>query len=248
MDWRIIGLDTNDAYYNMAIDQAIMEGVEHDLSNPTIRFYRWKPSAVSIGRFQSMTGEVNIDRCKEVGVSCVRRVTGGGAVYHDYNGEITYSVIAKEGNFPKGIRESYRVICDWVIKALINIGLDAKFAPINDILVDGKKISGNAQTRKNGMLLQHGTVLYDLDIGRMFSLLKISNEKISDKMIKSVEERVTCVSWHSVISQNALYRELLKSFTAGKEYRVGEYTEGEVKRARELAKDVYGSSGWNFSR
>ncbi len=197
MKWRIIELEENGAYFNMAIDQAIMEEVKLGKSDPTIRFYRWKPSAVSIGRFQSMDDEVNVKRCTDLGISCVRRITGGGAVYHDYNGEITYSIIGSEEYFPKGIRESYALICGWIVDAMANIGIKAEFAPINDIVVDGKKISGNAQTRRDGILLQHGTVLYKLGISTMFEVLKISKEKISDKLIKNVEERVTCVSRHS---------------------------------------------------
>jgi lipoate-protein ligase A len=248
MRWRFIELETRDACFNMAIDQAVMEGVANGLSEPTIRFYRWLPSAVSIGRFQSMKDEVDISRCNELGVSYVRRITGGGAVYHDYEGEVTYSVIAPEGCFPKGIRESYAFICNWVVSGLSNIGIKAEFVPINDIIADKKKISGNAQTRRLGVLLQHGTVLYNLETAKMFSLLKISKEKISDKLIKSVEERVTCVSRYSNITQEGLYKELMGSFADGKDYHVGSYTETESKRAGELARTVYGSDGWNFSR
>src|SRR5208337_106311 len=97
---------------------------------------------------------------------------------------------------PKGIRESYKFICEWIVSGLGTIGINADFVPINDIAVDGRKISGNAQTRKEGVLLQHGTVLYDVDVRKMFSVLNVSAEKISDKMIKSAEERVTSVTRH----------------------------------------------------
>src|SRR5208282_4253098 len=105
-------------------------------------------SAVSIGTFQSMANEVNVEECNRSNVSYVRRLTGGGAVYHDSNGEITYSVIAPESLFPKNIIESYKVICSWVISGLAILGIKAEFVPINDIVVNGKKISGNAQTRR----------------------------------------------------------------------------------------------------
>lgn len=248
MRWRVVELETRDAYFNMGIDQAVMEGLAEQASEPTIRFYRWLPSAVSIGRFQSMEGEVDIERCRELGISYVRRMTGGGAVYHDHAGEITYSVIAPEKLFPAGIRESYSFICAWIISGLAELGIKAEFMPINDIITDGKKISGNAQTRKSGILLQHGTVLYDLNIERMFNVLKISKEKISDKLIKSVEERVTCVSRYSDVPQEGLYTALLDSFTKGKEYYKGKYTELELRRAGELARDLFGSDEWNLSR
>src|SRR3990170_1329263 len=96
MKWRVIPLHVTDAFKAMAIDEAVFEFVGAKKSPPTIRFWRWQPSAVSIGYFQSAEDEVNLDACKQFGVDVVRRRTGGGAVYHDYNGEITYSVIASE--------------------------------------------------------------------------------------------------------------------------------------------------------
>ncbi len=248
MEWRIVGLESNGAYYNMAIDEAIMESVKEGNSIPTIRFYTWDPSAVSIGRFQSMREEVNLQRCKELGVDCVRRITGGGAVYHDKSGEITYSVIAPERILPRGIRETYRYICGWVIDGLAELGIKAEFAPINDILVKGKKISGNALTRRQGVVLQHGTVLYDLDISTMFSVLNVSREKISDKVIKNVEERVTKVLDYSSVSQKELYSALLKGFTRGKDCRYSGLSEEEAKRAKELERSIYSTAEWNFSR
>jgi lipoate-protein ligase A len=248
MKWRVIKLETRSACSNMAVDNAIMDGQRSMTSPPTIRFYKWMPSAVSIGCFQSMNDEVDIDRCKELGVSYVRRITGGGAVYHDSEGEITYSVIAPEATFPKNIIESYKMICGWAISGLAGLGIKAEFAPINDIIVEGKKISGNAQARKNGVLLQHGTVLYNTDIKRMFNVLKVSKEKISDKMIESAEERVTRVVDHSSTTQDGLYEALLKGFVEGKDYEFGQLNRDEIAVAEGLEKTVYSSDSWNFSR
>lgn len=243
----MIGLSEQDAYRNMAMDEAIMEHVKSGRSKPTIRFYRWNPSAVSIGRFQSMRDEVNVDRCRELGITCVRRITGGGAVYHDYSGELTYSVIAPLSCFPGGIRESYAVICGWVINGLAGVGIEAQFAPINDIVTNGKKISGNAQTRRDGILLQHGTILYSLDVSRMFSVLNISKEKISDKAIRSVEERVTSVKAQKEISFAELYASILTGFSEGKDFKTETITDSEYRRAEVLAGN-YSSDAWNFSR
>ncbi|MDE1859963.1 MAG: lipoate--protein ligase family protein, partial [Candidatus Micrarchaeota archaeon] len=244
--WRVIELDEHDAYKNMSIDESILEHVHMGASYPTIRFYRWLPSAVSIGRFQGMNDEVNIERCRELGISHVRRMTGGGAVYHDHDGELTYSIIAKQDNFPSGIRDSYEMICGWIIDGLEGIGIDAKFAPINDIIVNGRKISGNAQTRKDGVLLQHGTILYKLDISKMFSVLNVSKEKISDKMIKSVEERVTSITAQKEIGFNDFYSSVLKGFVNGKDYQTGTLSKSELDRA-EILKGTYSSQAWNFS-
>jgi lipoate-protein ligase A len=248
VNWRVIGLETYNAYMNMGIDEALLEFIRDKKSNPTIRFYKWKPSAVSIGTFQSMEKEVNIQRCEELGINYIRRITGGGAVFHDFSGEVTYSVIAPLSYFPKGIRESYKFICDWIISGLKIIGLNASFVPINDIVIDGKKISGNAQTRKEGVLLQHGTVLYDTDIRTMFSVLNVSAEKISDKMIKSAEERVTSVKRYANISIEELCEALIQGFTKDKEFELGPLRSEELNRAEELAKEVYSTNAWNFSR
>lgn len=248
MKWRVVRLEARDAYSNMAIDNALIEGVRDGTSERTIRFYRWSPSAVSIGCFQGMNDEVNVERCRELGVSCVRRITGGGAVYHDTNGEITYSVIAKESELPKSIIGSYRLICGWVISGLSTLGISASFAPINDIVVSGKKISGNAQTRRDGVLLQHGTILYKVDVKKMFSLLKVSSEKISDKMIKSAEDRVTSVSDCSDATVEQLHEALIGGFTANKDYHFGGFTDTELKRGGQLANEIYSSDSWNFSR
>ena len=249
INWRIIPLEEHDAFTNMAIDEAVSEAVASGVSPPTIRFYKWKPSAVSIGCFQSMHDEIDLEVCKQHGVDAVRRRTGGGAVYHDNEGEITYSIIAPQDMFPANIIESYKIICGWIIDSLALVDLQASFIPINDIIVNGKKISGNAQTRRGGILLQHGTILYDVDVKKMFSLLKVPNEKIRDKMIAAVEERVTSVTKQNpLITKDAFYEALVKGFTNNKQFEFGKWSEEEFSRAKELAKSRYSTSEWNFSR
>jgi len=176
--------------------------------------------------------EVDVNKCKELGVDVIRRRTGGGSVYHDNKGEITYSVIAKDDLFPKGITESYHIICDWIVKSLANLNIQSVFKPINDIIVGNKKISGNAQTRRNKVLLQHGTILYDVDVDKMFSLLKVPDEKIKDKMIAAVKERVTCILDFVKVTQDETYEALVKGFTSEKEWEFG--------RSRKYGMDVYG--------
>lgn len=248
MRWRVLPMHTTNAYMAMAIDEAVAESVAAGRSPPTIRFWRWSPSAVSIGCFQGIEDEVNLQACAESGTDVVRRRTGGGAVFHDSDGEITYSVIAPEGMFPRGIRESYQMICGWAIEGLARMGIKAEFAPINDITVGRKKISGSAQTRRHGVLLQHGTILYRLDPEKMFSHLRVSKEKISDKAIQSVHDRVTKILDYNVISIDGAYKALLQGFVSGKEYGFGTLSTEEIARAHELAEKRYMSREWNFSR
>ncbi|MFH1073217.1 MAG: biotin/lipoate A/B protein ligase family protein [Nanoarchaeota archaeon] len=246
--YRMIQLAEYSAFMNMALDEAICEAVRQGESPSTIRFYTWKPSAISIGYFQGLLNEVNIEACRQAGVDIVRRMTGGGAVYHDTNGEVTYSIIGPVDDFPKDIIKSYEAICSHIVTALKNLGINAYFHPINDIIVDGRKISGNAQTRRNGILLQHGTILYDVDVDRMFSLLKVSDQKIADKMIQSVKKRVTRVLDFGDISKERLVEELEKAFCEGREVQYGSYSEKELARAKELAKIRYETDEWNRMR
>jgi lipoate-protein ligase A len=206
--WRLIPFQVNSAALNMAIDESISEGIAQGSSPPTIRFYGWSPSAVTIGCFQSMDREVDTARCQELGVHFVRRRTGGGAVYHDERGEITYSIIAPEDWMGEDILFSYREICGKIVEALDRLGIPSEFQPINDILVHGKKISGSAQTRRNGVFLQHGTLLYRIDPSTMFSVLRVSPEKNADKALDKVEERVTSVSSHRSISRDRVLEEM----------------------------------------
>jgi lipoate-protein ligase A len=248
MKWRVIDYSENDAFMNMAIDEAVSEAVASGESPPTIRFYGWKPDAVSIGYFQSLDKEVDAARCAEEGVDIVRRRTGGGAVYHDGYGEITYSVIGKESLFPKDILASYRLICGWVVDSLGLMGIESEFKPINDIIAKGRKISGNAQTRRGGVLLQHGTILYSVDVERMFSLLRVSDEKIRDKMIASVKERVTSILRERNVSREDAYGAIFEGFTRGKEFDIGVLGDGELSRAMELASSRYTKAEWNRMR
>ncbi len=246
MKWRVIEMEACDAYTNMAIEEAAWEGIKNGTSPPTIRFYSYKPHAVSIGCFQSVRDEVNLEVCKQMGIDCVRRWTGGGAVYHDR--EITYGVIAPLNMFPKNIIESYRQICGWIVKALEKLDIKAEFRPVNDILVGSRKISGSAQTRRGKVLLQHGTLLYDLNLETMFSALNVSREKISDKMIKNAEERVTCVLKHRALDKKEVYEALVGAFTEGKEFEFGAWSESELARARELVEKKYRSEEWMYLR
>lgn len=249
MLWRVIPISSQPAALNMALDEAVCNAIAKGESGPTIRFYTWSPSAVTIGYFQELEREVDVEYCRQNGFDFVRRRTGGGAVFHDSGGEITYSVLAPEKMFPKGIIESYKVICGWIIDGLRGIGIDAEFRPINDIVANGKKISGNAQTRREGVLQQHGTILYRLDADTMFRCLKVSDAKIRDKMIATAKERVTCIrEINKGISFDEASTSLMGTFCAGKKFSFGTFSKGELADAARLAKEKYSSREWNYWR
>jgi lipoate-protein ligase A len=251
---RFIDLEVNDAFTNMAIDEAILLSLKEGAVPPTLRLYRWQPSAVSIGTFQGMKEEVDIQYCRENGIDFIRRITGGGAVYHDYNGEITYSILLprKHRLAPEDILDSYKLLCGGIISGLAQLGIEAEFKPINDIVSGGKKISGNAQTRRHSCVLQHGTTLLDLDVEVMFSILKVPKEKISDKMIADVKERVTSI--RDILKRDVEVEELRAALQAGfcealdVELVKGELTFEEKSTAKRLAQINYSTDKWNFSR
>ncbi|MDR2519413.1 MAG: lipoate--protein ligase family protein [Spirochaetaceae bacterium] len=189
---RLLKTGLHNGFYNMALDQALLEAVAGGFSPPVLRFYGWKPAAVSLGYFQRIEDEVDVQACQRRQVDIVRRLSGGGAVFH--HAELTYSIIlgAAHPLAGTGIQDSYRMLCAGIVRGLGLLGVDAVFAPINDILAGGRKVSGNAQTRRMGGVLQHGTVLLDSDLDLMFELLKVPDVKISrDHRIRDVKERVT---------------------------------------------------------
>lgn len=246
----------------MAIDEAVLTEIAQGNSPGTLRFYGWSPPAISIGYFQSLEEEIDLAACKQYGVDYVRRITGGGAVLHEH--EITYSMyipeaLARESGFvPLGILESYAKICGGILKGLSSLGLKSQFVPLNDIVVmhqsgSLRKISGNAQTRKNGIILQHGTILLKVDVDKMFSLLKVPSEKMKGKLIEDVKQRVTSVS--SVCGRDVSFEEglglLQKGFAeefSGVTFAEGNLSATESALAEKFAKEKYGAYEWNKKR
>ena len=250
--WRLLKTEDETAFTNMAIDYAVLTASSTGKVPPTVRFYTWKPSAISIGYFQSLEEEVDTKMCKKLGVDYVRRITGGGAVYHEH--ELTYSIVIPESHhmIPKNILQSYGRICGAVIKGLKNLGVESEYAPINDIVTNGKKISGNAQTRKIKTVLQHGTVLTDVDVEKMFSLLKVPSEKIKDKLITDVKQRVT--SLKDILGEKVSFQEVAKAMKTGfeEEFNVelikGDLTKEELMFAGIFEKDFFSTRKWNHKK
>ncbi len=243
-------------FFNMAIDEALLEcsGL------PCLRLYAWKPKAVSIGYFQSAKDELNFLECKKNRVDIVRRITGGGAVFHDK--ELTYSFVCDEKLISKSITKSYEKICSAISISLSKIGIKAKFSPVNDILAydtkkkQWKKISGSAQTRRNKRILQHGTILLGLDKKLMFRLLKVPSEKLSYKRFtKSVEDRVCSVE--SITGEKArdkIIRKLISSLIgefskliSAKEIIYTGYTEEELSLAGRFS-EKFRAKSWTLKR
>jgi lipoate-protein ligase A len=250
---RFLDLKVNDAYTNMATDEALTKARGEGRALDTFRFYMWKPSAVTLGYFQSVEDEVDLDALKKYGIDLNRRISGGGAVLNSATGEITYSIIMDENDprISSDPTESYRYLCHGIIEGLAILGIKAEFKPINDIIVGTKKISGNAQIRRYGAVLHHGTILVDYDPRQMFSVLKISDTKISDKLIQQAEERVTSI--RKELGRNISFDEVRAAMEKGFAKALGvKLIPGELSSyEKELVaqfREKYASSEWRFRR
>lgn len=255
--WRLLALSANDAFTNMATDEAILLArIEGSVPN-TLRFYRWTPSAVSLGRFQDQSKEVHVENCKRHGVGIVRRVTGGGTVYHDRDGEITYSVIASEHDLgTTDVVQEYVKISKGLIEAAQVLGVEADFNPGDssncpNLAADGKKISGSSQFHKAGVLLQHGTFLLDIDLEKMFTFLRVPWAETIQEIVCVAGDKLTSVGkelGRSVVISEA-YDALIKGFEKSLkiELEEGVLTLHEKQLASELRKEKFVTNEWNFT-
>ena len=250
MIWRLV-IGEGSIYWNMAVDEAMLVLHEKGLIPNTLRIYTMKPSGVTFGYFQRVYDAINLEFLRSRNMNYTRRITGGGAVYHDMDGEITYSVVARIDNISWDILESYKIICQGIVYAIEEFCLKAEYKPINDVLVNGKKISGSAQARKKHSLLQHGTLMYDTDLNTLSNVIKIPKEKMLAHGIKSIRERVTTLSLE--LGYNPGYRRVVSALINGFkkalniEFERGELTPMEIMYARKLVKK-YRSKEWIFKR
>ncbi|UCH71222.1 MAG: lipoate--protein ligase family protein [Candidatus Bathyarchaeota archaeon] len=254
--WRMVRLKVEDAFTNMAIDEAMLRArIEETVPN-TIRFYRWRPSAVSIGRFQDIFQQVYLENCRQYGVDVVRRISGGGAVYHDYGGEITYSVVVSEKDLgSQDMVAAYHLICNGLVEAAktlniragFNLG-DPKHCP--NITINNRKISGSAQSRKKGVLLQHGSFLLDLDLKKMFAFLRVPWAKTLTDVLGVAQKRLTSIKQErgSTVSTGEAFQALTRGFQKALNIQLidGELTSYERSLGEKLRKEKFATDNWNL--
>lgn len=254
--WRLLKLETHNAFMNMAIDEAILKARIENLVPNTLRFYRWNPSAVSIGRFQSIENEVQLDNCRKHGVDVVRRITGGGTVYHDAEGEITYSVVAGRKNLEApDITVVYAKIYAGLAEAVKILGMNADFnkgsaKACPNLTVNGRKISGSAQSHKKGVVLQHGTLLIDVDLEKMFTFLRVPWAKTCMEVVNVAKRKITSLKKElgRDISIEKANKALVEGFQKALNVKLveGELTPYEWELTERLCKEKYATDKWNF--
>ncbi len=240
--WRLIDSCLVDGLTSQALDEAIREARLREIVPNTLHLYRRKPPTVSIGRYQNIEEVVDLEYCKEHRIDIIRRTSGGGTIYTDSNC-LEYAVVVNQGysEIPMDLEGSFKVICTGIITALNMLDIDASYKPLNDVLVRGKKISGNAQRRRR-VLLQHGTLLVDADFESMSKALRMGDEGKAKLM-----ERLTTV--RSEASRVINVEEISEALTMGFEEILsmklvkGKLTTWEEGRVQEL-KEKYKFKSW----
>lgn len=244
--FEIIKPVTLPAAQHVALDEVIVKSVAEGRRGPTLRFWDWPDSVVVIGAFQSLKNEIDPEGAERYGIKIVRRVTGGGAMFMEPGNCITYSLVVP-ASLVEGMsfEESYAFLDNWVLGALADVGVQARYVPLNDIASDKGKIAGAAQKRfANGVVLHHVTMAYDINADRMLEVLRIGREKLSDKGTKSANKRVDPMRSQTGMERLAIIDAFIKHFSDNYSSQISEYTKTELSDAAALVDSKFMSEKW----
>lgn len=235
-----------DPYINLALEEYVLKNFGD--KDTYLLFYINKPSII-IGKNQNSIEEINTDYVEENNIKVVRRLSGGGAVYHD-EGNLNFSFITKDDgdsfhNFAK--------FTEPVVKALNHIGVPAELIGRNDLLIEGKKISGNAQFATRGRMFSHGTLMFNSEIEHVVAALNVNKEKIESKGIKSIRSRVANISEYlqekmSMAEFKALVLKSIFQVDDVRDVPRYELTKGDWENIHELSRNRYQKWEWNFGK
>ena len=242
---KFIKNDSKNPYFNLALEEYALKEIDIDEDF----FILWQnENTVVIGRNQNTIEEVNDKYIKEHDVNVVRRMSGGGAVYHD-SGNINYTFITRSDDNSK---HNFKKFTKPVIDALDTLEITAEFTGRNDITIDDKKISGNAQYYHQNKMLHHGTILFDVDGNILKDVLKVKADKIASKGIKSVKSRVTSISQHlkepmtSEEFKSMILRFILDTDDiSDKEYVL---SKEDISKIEKLAEEKYSTWDWVYGK
>lgn len=273
--WYFINSGPSRPSYNMALDEALLEFHSKGEIPPVIRFYEWNPATLSIGYFQSAEKAINLNAVKSQNLGFVRRPTGGRAVLHD--SELTYSIIVTEDypNMPATVTEAYRVLSEGLLLGFQNLGLNAYFSipdseeklmdlkkPKSEVcfdapswyelVVEGKKVAGSAQTRQKGVILQHGAILLDLDEDKLLSVFNFSSDEAKEKMRLQLPEKAVAIN--RLTDRNITIPQCIEAFKKGFEDSLDielipyELTDDQKSYVKNLEESKYMSDEWNYRK
>lgn len=245
--WELIREQAETPAMHVALDDVLVRELAAGRRPPTLRFWGWPVSAVVIGTFQSLRNEVDAAVARELGVTIVRRTTGGGAMFAEPERAITYSVYAPAALVAgMSYADSYPFLDAWVVRALKErLGLPASYRPLNDIASGEGKIGGAAQTRlADGTVLHHAMMAYDIDTAKMTRVLRVGREKLSDKGITSAEKRVSPVRRLTDLPRQQVVDAMIAEFRAQCTLVDGSVRPAERRAAEELARTKFASAEW----
>ena len=238
-----LNLYTTDPAWNLAAEQYVFDALPRDRTY----FMLWQnDNAIIIGKHQNTAAEINQQFVRENGVRVVRRLSGGGAVYHDM-GNLNFTFIADAGDMDS---INFQLFCQPVVAALAALGVHAEVNGRNDMTIDGQKFSGNSQYIKEGRVMHHGTIMFDSDLNRVAQALCVDQEKIAAKGVASVRSRVTTVRQHMPrpVALEEFRRVLLDNILAqqpGEEYIFTEEDRAQIDRLRQQR---YATWEWNYGQ
>ncbi|GAA2236896.1 lipoate--protein ligase family protein [Rarobacter faecitabidus] len=237
--------------WHAALDEVLGEETAAGRRGPSLRFWYWDSAAVVIGSFQSLRNEVDAEAARELDVEVVRRISGGGAMFMEANNCITFSLVVPASLVDgMSFEQSYAFLDDWVLEALGSVGVQARYAGLNDIASPAGKIAGAAQKRfaprdgGPGAVLHHVTMAYDIDADKMLQVLRIGREKLSDKGTKSANKRVDPVRSQTHLPRDEVIAKFLDTFRARYPTVDGELTAAELSRTDELMRSKFRSPEW----
>jgi lipoate-protein ligase A len=244
--WRLLDTGLRPAAENFAFNRALLEARQAGEAPSTLRFLRFLPSAL-LGFHQSAEQELNLDYCREQGITVQRRITGGGAIYFD-EGQLGWELYLSRADLGTADMAAIaRRICEAVARGISALGVAARYRPRNDIEVDGRKVSGTGGAFDGEALMYQGTLLIEFDVERMLRVLRVPAEKLSDKAVASARERVASLAelLGRVPGLEEVKQKLARALAAefGVEFRPGALRPGEEARfARALAE--IDTPGW----
>lgn len=247
-EWEIVRPGPLEPLMHLALDQVLAEEVGDGRRKPTLRFWDWASPAVVIGSFQSVRNEVDPENAQKYGFPVVRRISGGGAMFIEPAGAVTYSIYAPV-DLVQGMSfaDSYAFFDEFAVQALRDLGIDASYVPLNDIASPQGKIGGAAQKRLgNGGVLHHVTMAYDMDGDRMAEVLRIGREKLSDKGTKSANKRVDPLRSQTGLSREEIIEKMIGTFRGLHGLTEGALTDFELDRAKELVQTKFGTDDWLY--
>ena len=239
---RYLKNPSTNPYYNMAFDEYCLESLPID--EPVFFLWQNKP-AVIVGYNQEVNTEVNLDYLKEKGIDLVRRVTGGGAVYHDLE-NLNYTIVGRS----EDLERDYPEYAALMMKALQALGVPATLSGRNDILVDGKKVSGFAKRVCKNRLMVHGTLMYNVDVDVLTHVLNPSTTKLQSKGIASVRSRVTNLcNYLPELSDIQAFKNRLEEILSNN-YSDAEYklSEADLANIQQLTDEKFATWEWNYGR